>query len=119
MNSFVRAAYGGGGASEVSMKRIKELELMLETFKSAALVETDAMNNKEGDDHNTTQCKDASIEFGEEDGEVFARRAYRIGSILSGTYTRIVCQLSDDPVSTMNTSLALSATLQTTRELFL
>jgi hypothetical protein len=50
VNSFVRAAYGGGGASEVSMKGIKELELMLETFKSAALVETDAMNNKEGDD---------------------------------------------------------------------
>jgi hypothetical protein len=106
VNSVVRAAYGGGGASEVSMKGIKELEFMLETFKSAALVKTDAMNNK-GDDDNTTKCKDASIEFGEEDGEVFARRAYRIGSISSGTYTRIICQLSDDPVSTMNILLLL------------
>ena len=98
VNSYIKASYGGGGASEVTMKRIKELEMLLETMKSQ--VEDEVLDSG----HNTTNApiefvEEALIDFGDKvDTELlFARKAYKIGTIPGGRFTKIVCQLSDDP----------------------
>lgn len=99
INSYIKASYGGGGASEISMKRITELEMLLETMKSQVADEV------LGSEHIATNTsiefvEEALIDFGDEvDTELsFARKAYMIGTIPGGKYIRIVCQLSDDPV---------------------
>jgi len=134
INGFIKAPYGGGGASEVTMEGVQELELLLElmqnqqemilpteegnvTAKSTHLAndEINATIQTTGENDNTTTANenpfvlDTLISFGEEKDESyqFARSSYRIDHIPAGKYLEIVCQLDDDP------SLLLLADLPT------
>ena len=72
--------------------------MLLETMKSQ--VEDEVLDSG----HNATNApiefvEEALIDFGDKvDTELlFARKAYKIGTIPGGRFTKIVCQLSDDP----------------------
>ena len=121
VNEFVQAPYGGGGAVEISMKRIQELELLLEMMKkeaSGAAAEEASPNADDPKEVETQQSPapnetnstspadtiqpfviDNEITFGKEKDESFsfARSSYRVDHIPAGPYQEIVCQLSDDP----------------------
>lgn len=93
---ILNAAYAGGGASEISMSRIKELELVIEATKS----ETALKESTSSENASSAFVVEDLIDFGDSDEDLsFARKAYRIGYIPSAKYKRIICQLSDDPVS--------------------
>jgi hypothetical protein len=102
---MLNAAYAGGGASEISMRRIKELELIIEAMKAEAALKDNTSSEVDDKENSATDALttsdafvvEGSIDFGDSDMS-FARKAYRIGSMPSAKYKRIVCQLSDDPV---------------------
>ena len=95
VNAFIQASFGGGGASEVSAEGIHELNLML---KAAELNEDGigSLNTTAEEQHYVI---DTPISFAKEKDIHFrfARNSYRVDSIPSGSYVKIVCQLSDDP----------------------
>ena len=122
VNAFVQAPYAGGGAIEVSMEGIKELELLLEMVESGQVITSDANatdSNVTASDSSTSSNQsivnsgdnftkpatedhlyivDTPISFGPEKDITysFARTSYRMDSIPSGNYDLIVAQLSDD-----------------------
>merc|ERR1719401_166714 len=111
IDELLHAPYGGG-AMEVAMEGIREVNLLLETLKKQqsgnALPGNEGENateqaaagtyNMTGTD-NATILTDAPIDFGDENDEMFslARASYRIDHIPSGEHIEIVCQLLDDP----------------------
>ena len=125
-NQYVKGAYGGGGASEVAMEGLIELNFLLleiakqeidlttdaedgASFTNVTLSSLDDGNSTTTDERNSTGTDDEAkknpfiidtpISFGELNDESFsfARSSYRIDHIPPGRYMRIVCQLADDP----------------------
>ena len=119
VNSFIQAPYAGGGAMEISMEGLKELNFMLEVMEMEKMIAKDALNDigtrllseqspSAKDSPSTTPTRnndsetfviDTPISFGPENdvNYSFARTSYRLDSIPEGPYALIICQLSDDP----------------------
>ena len=107
VDELIKAPYGGGGAMEVSMEGVRELELLLEMKEKQALVAATGANDApstnvtedEVDNAKVQYAIDGEIDFGPEQDEslAFARKGYRIDHIPEGSYAQIICQLADDP----------------------
>ena len=125
VNQYINAPYAGGGALEVSMEGLIELDFLLDAIqkqtvdlttdvdKNESTNSTDDIQTNETqqvtlDEGNTTTSAendthpfiiDTPISFGKEKDETFAfaRSSYRIDNIPPGHYVEIVCQLADDP----------------------
>lgn len=120
INKYIKAPYGGGGASEISMEGVLELNVLLEAMQAkviatagddAAANHDEVILNDEGQSTNETNSTagseesqkafvvDIPISFGKEKDQSFsfARSSYRVDHIPEGKYVEIVAQLADDP----------------------
>lgn len=99
VNSFIRASFGGGGASEVSAQGVHELDLLLKAVDRASLSDDELISSTNTTAEERTYVMDTPISFEKEKDTEFrlARTSYRVDSIPAGKFIKIVCQLSDDP----------------------
>ena len=121
VNEYIQAPYGGGGASEVPMEGLIELDFLLEAIQKQTVAIATDVNESPGDDSQTNETQsnftnasnsndsvdekihpfviDTPISFGEihDESFSFARSSYRVDNIPPGKYMEIICQLADDP----------------------
>eukprot|EP00984_Skeletonema_dohrnii_P006777 scaffold2419_cov126-Skeletonema_dohrnii-CCMP3373.AAC.3 len=104
VSAFIQASFAGGGASEVLVEGMKELDLMLKAVDAASSNEDELDDDDIGSSNTTSEeeqpyVMDTPISFEKEKDTSFkfARTSYRLDSIPAGKYVKIVCQLSDDP----------------------
>ena len=116
VNEYIKAPYGGGGVSEVSMEGLVELDFLLEAMQKQTVAIAADDNDSTNDDSqsNSTNASnstdsvdeemhpfviDINISFGEihDESFSFARSSYRVDIIPPGKYKELICQLADDP----------------------